>query len=111
MSKESLVVALRSVAMARPIEAQGHAAPPFADPVGILQMPDQRTATAKLQSFFESTSSNMTLSEDRSATSRFSLAFSSSSVPLRRGPPCLRGDVGRGQTCPSSDNLRQIVFM
>ncbi len=72
------------VADRRPRRAQHAARTPLRHPVGIACVPDKPTALAGRQTFFRSTSCRIALSRLRSATSRFSLAFSSSSCFSRR---------------------------
>src|SRR5262245_55067745 len=69
VSKKRMVVADRTVAMARPVEAQHRTAAPLAHPIPTLQIADELAATTRLHSFERITSCSITLSSDRSATS------------------------------------------
>ena len=70
--------------MRAPAEPDHPAGPPLAHPVGFLDMLDPLLHLGWLQNFFENTSCNICLSIVKSATSRFSCRFSSSSCLRRR---------------------------
>src|SRR4051794_39818009 len=68
------------VVVGRAIEPNDPTGPPNADPIAGAQILDQPPGPGRLHNFLFTTSCNMTLSSDRSATSFFRRAFSSSSI-------------------------------
>ena len=75
----SLAAALRLVDIERSIDPERGAGTPRRNLPIAPHLVHQFALAGRLQNFFERTSCNMALSSDRSATIRFSLAFSSSS--------------------------------
>ena len=90
MPQKRMVVPRRAIADRRAVQPQRRSAPPLANPVGFLELPDQLAPTTRLQSFFAITSCNIALSRLRSTTSCLSLRFSSSSCFSRRSSPTPR---------------------
>lgn len=82
--QRALIPRDRFVTVDRAGQLQQCAGLPLARAETLHQVRDQITAPGRLQSFFDSTSCSMALSSDRSATSRLSFAFSSSSCFSRR---------------------------
>jgi len=74
-----LIAAPGCVGVERPIDLQSRAGPSYRDLPGRSHLIHQPAPTIRPQSFFASTSCSIALSRERSATSRFSFAFSSSS--------------------------------
>lgn len=78
-----LLTAPGLVDIQRPVDFQHRACTPDRNLPIHFQRVDKLALAGRPQSFFESTSCSMSLSSDRSATIRFSLAFSSSSCRSR----------------------------
>lgn len=74
MLEVGLVAALRLIDVKCTINPEGRAGTPDRDLPVAAQLVDKFALAARLQSFFESTSSSMALSNDRSATIRFNFA-------------------------------------
>ena len=79
-----LISATTTIVVARSFRSKHTARPPDADLPGVPNIIDELAPPIRPQSFRETTSCNIALSSDRSATSRLSLLFSSSSWRSRR---------------------------
>jgi hypothetical protein len=82
--KRRRVAGNRAVPVQRARHVEQRASLGQAHAVAVTQLVNQRALAGRLQSFFDSTSCSIALSRLRSATSRLSFAFSSSSCRIRR---------------------------
>ena len=79
-----LIRTATTIVVARSLRTKHTARPPDADLPGAPNIIDELAPPIRPQSFRETTSCNIALSSERSATSRVSLPFSSSSCRSRR---------------------------